>query len=187
MQFDQLTIRQALRRATDDLHTGLDAALGGLDLTDREQYATFLTVQLAARRPIEQWLAANAPAELRPPAQSALLADDLAGLGFTPTASALAEFSAPKGGALGVAWAIGGSSMGNRMMLRAWRQRSADMPATFLADDRMCAFFAALRPTIERPANEYADLAQAIAAARAVFAHFAESFDANASEWEQAA
>lgn len=187
MQSEQLTIRQALRCASNDLHTGLDAALGSLDLTDRGQYGMFLSIQRSARRPIEQWLAANAPAELCPPAQSELLAIDLAALGIARTNPASTAFAAPAEGALGVAWAIAGSSMGNRMMLRALRQCSGEMPTAFLADERMGAFFAQLRPIIERPADAYADLSTAIAAARTVFAQFAASFAALAGEWEHAA
>lgn len=187
LQSDQLTIRQALRRATDDLHTGLDAALGGLDLADREQYAAFLSVQLSARRPIEQWLAVNAAADICPPAQSDLLVSDLAALRIARSTLKPTEFAAPTEGVLGVAWAIGGSSMGNRMMLRALRQSSGNLPTSFLADERMASFFAGIRPAIEGPAETYAELVPAISAARAVFTQFSASFAAHVTEWEQAA
>jgi heme oxygenase len=75
-------LRSHLRAATMAAHDLLDAAMqaaSGWQI--REDYARFLELQHAARAPLEDWLAAHAPADLHPPRQTALIAQDLAALG----------------------------------------------------------------------------------------------------------
>jgi heme oxygenase len=174
-----LTLRHDLKSSTADLHSRLDARLGALDLADRADYARFLRIQLAARGPIERWCGAHLPAALLPPAQSALTAADLAALGVIGGAAAM-PFAAPPmcaGTALGVAWALGGSSLGNRAMLAHLRRTaSGDWPTAFLADPAMPAFWSALRPHLERSANAEETRA-AVAGAEAVFAQFLAAAD----------
>lgn len=161
-----------MRSMTKGTHDRLDASIGALDLCDPDEYRDFLTIQLAARRPIEDWCAAHMPAQLRPPAQSGLIASDLAMLDssaavhtpeFTPDADA---------DALGVAWALGGSSMGNRAMLARMQKHSpSQMPTAFLADPAMSAYWAALKPRLEQPVSA-ALIGRATSGANAVFQCF---------------
>lgn len=167
------SIRQVLRGATADDHARLDAGMAGLDLADPSDYARFLQVQYAARLPIEGWTGTAVPAPVRPPIQTPLIAADLAAVGHDPSPRTGPAFSAPTAGAIGVAWALAGSSLGNRAMLADLRKRDASVPVAFLSDDAMPAFFARLRPRLQ---DQFADTDMrdaAIDAARAVFAAFA--------------
>ncbi|WP_162935731.1 biliverdin-producing heme oxygenase [Tsuneonella amylolytica] len=143
-----------------------------LDLAQPRYYARFLQVQYAARLPIEAWVGTAVSAALRPPVQTPLIAADLAAIGHSPPRSAPA-FSAPAAGAIGVAWALAGSSLGNGAMLADLRKRDASVPVAFLSDDAMPAFFARLRPRLQDPFADTDTRDAAIAAARAVFSTFA--------------
>lgn len=168
---DTQNLRNHLRHATAKAHDALDRSMADFDLSDRRSYAGFLTVQLAARAPIEEWCAAQVPEEFRPPAQAPLIRADLADLGISAEREAVAparELTEP----LGVAWTLGGSSLGNRAMLAHLRKRTgADWPTAFLADPRMAQFWSALRPRIEQPTDS-ATASRAAASALAVFARF---------------
>lgn len=170
------TVRHALRRETSAAHEELDRSLGSLNLTTTSQYATFLSVQYAARYPIEIWAVRHCPSALRPPPQTGLIASDLAALGRPmPVLRDADTFDAPADGAAGLAWTLAGSAMGNRLLLKRVRAGKPGMPAAFLADDAMATFLAAIRPALERPAGSEPTLVSAIAAARAVFAYFAST------------
>lgn len=171
------SLRNALRAASADAHSALDDGMAHLDLTDAGDYRRFLSVQLAARVPVEGWLLRNCPPAIRPTAQSGLIQDDLSKVGGPPAPRSDLPFEADPDGALGVAWALGGSSLGNRAMLAGMRKRGSDLPTAFLGDPAMPAFFARIRPSLEREAGSYADLAAAISAARTVFATFAAALD----------
>lgn len=153
-------------------HDALDRAMSRLDLADRADLAEFLRIQLAAREPIERWVARHCPPAYAPPPQSHLIRADLALLGHAP-ADHGGEIVLPVDAAPGVAWALGGSSLGNRAMLADLRKRGASVPTAFLSDPAMPAFFARLRPLIERPVSDPAALDAAVAGARAVFVRFA--------------
>ncbi|MFN3990849.1 MAG: biliverdin-producing heme oxygenase [Erythrobacter sp.] len=171
-------LRLHLRTATMAAHELLDhtmqAASGWRSLGD---YARFLSLQHAARAPVEAWLEAHAPADLRPPSQTPLIACDLAALGqaLPRPAAAFAMRADSEGAALGAAWVLAGSALGNKAILKQMRRASAahggGWPATFLGDGAMLGFWQSLRPRLERPVSA----AQATAAAKAagaVFAHF---------------
>ncbi len=167
------TVRQFLRRSTLDAHEALDRDLGSLDLTDRGAYTVFLRRQYAARAPIEAWVHANALAALTPPDQTPLIARDLQALGASCPPFG-GEFRAPSNGAIGVAWALAGSSLGNRTMLRRIERAGASLPTTFLANRDMPEYFARLRPRLETAAASETALTAARDAALAVFAFFAD-------------
>ena len=137
-------------------------------------YTQFLSLQHAARLPVETWLAENAPAGLEPPAQCPLIARDLADLG-TATPPSLSTFAAnaPKPvEALGMAWVLAGSSLGNRSILKEIRRSGhGDWPSAFLGDPAMLAFWQSLRSMLERPAT-LEEIASATNGANAVFDHF---------------
>lgn len=167
------TVRHALRTSTAAAHEQLDSGMAGLDLADRADYARFLSIQFQARCAIEEWAELNCPIDLQPPPQTALIIADLTALGSPTPGRARARFTAAPEGALGVAWALGGSALGNQAMLAGLRKRGAVMPVRFLADEAMPAFFGRLRCRIELPAADCAELGASIAAAHAVFSLFA--------------
>ncbi|WP_322897740.1 biliverdin-producing heme oxygenase [Erythrobacter sp. T5W1-R] len=170
----RLHLRAATMAAHDLLDHSMQAASGW---QNRADYARFLTLQHAARAPIEAWLAEHAPVALQPPVQTPLIAQDLAALGLgLPSAAApfrMADEGA--GEALGAAWVLAGSALGNKAILKQMRRASAadgdDWPAAFLGDETMLAFWQALRARLEQPASA-AQSAAAAETARAVFAHF---------------
>ena len=173
-------LREHLRAATMAAHDLLDhtmqAASGWQSLAD---YARFLSLQHAARTPIEVWLESHAPADLRPPAQTPLIARDLAALGLAvpaPAAAfAMADEGSPGDEALGAAWVLAGSALGNKAILKQMRRASAAQgahwPSAFLGDEAMLAYWQGLRARIERPAAA-AQARAAADAASAVFRHF---------------
>jgi len=161
-----------LRDATWALHERVDHALVSLDLADRLDYIGFLTVQFAARGPIEAWIARGLSQFEPPPPQTGLIAADLHALGAATPADITEHFDCDPAGGLGVAWALGGSSLGNRAMLADLRKRGAAMPTTFLGDPAMPAYFARLRARLELPADDAETAEASIAGARAVFAAF---------------
>lgn len=169
------SLRTHLRAATMAAHDLLDhamqAASGWQTLSD---YARFLALQYAARVPLEDWLARHAPSDLSPPSQTPLLARDLAALGLDvpkPAPGLTPAMPAP-GEALGTAWVLAGSALGNRAIAKqVARIGGGEWPTAFLGDDTMMAFWQGLRARIERPA-EPDEAEGATRAAEAVFAHF---------------
>jgi heme oxygenase (biliverdin-IX-beta and delta-forming) len=177
----RLHLRAATMAAHDLLDHAMQAASGWQNLGD---YARFLALQHAARAPVEAWLERRAPASLRPPPQTPLIARDLAALGepLPPPSPDFAMTPCNRGEALGAAWVLAGSALGNRSILKQVRRASAAAspligageqawPSAFLADGAMLAFWNDLRGQIERPAIPE-EAAAASRAASAVFDHF---------------
>jgi heme oxygenase (biliverdin-IX-beta and delta-forming) len=170
----RLHLRAATMAAHDLLDHTMQAASGWQNLSD---YARFLRLQHAARAPVEAWLAACAPDDLRPPVQTPLIARDLAALGLDVSAPAagFAIEDADAGHALGVAWVLAGSALGNKAILKQMRRASAGdghkWPCEFLGDETMMNFWQGLRLRLEQPATS-AQASGAASAATAVFAHF---------------
>lgn len=169
------SLRTHLRAATMAAHDLLDHAMQAASgWQTREDYARFLSLQHAARAPLEGWLVAHAPADLAPPPQTLLIARDLARLGMpAPAPAPLFTIGRPgPGAALGIAWVLAGSALGNKAILRQVARIGGDgWPVAFLADDGAMAFWQDLRARIERPAAP-AEAEGATRAAEAVFAHF---------------
>lgn len=169
------SLRTHLRAATMAAHDLLDHAMQAASgWQTREDYARFLGLQHASRAPLESWLAAHAPENLVPPPQTGLIAQDLAQLGMAvPPPAPLFTIGRPgPGAALGIAWVLAGSALGNKAILRqVARIGSGAWPTTFLGDDGAMAFWQDLRARIERPADA-AEAEGATRAAEAVFAHF---------------
>ncbi len=175
---DSRNLRAILREATAHTHDQLDEAMrAATGWTTTAHYAAFLSLQHAARRPVEDWLDAHAPEGLCPPPQSPLIATDLAALRVELPAKASnfeLNIAGPhaKASILGVAWVLAGSSLGNRAILHELRRNGhEDWPSAFLGDDAMLAFWNAMRPGIEAPTSAEAANA-ATEAAQATFAHF---------------
>lgn len=166
-------MRHSLRQATWPEHEALDETLATLDLADPGDYLRFLLIQREARAAVEGWVARYSPPDLAPPPQVPLIDADIAALGAEPARASGSRFEAPAEGATGVAWVLGGSSMGNRTLLADLHRTASGLPIGFLGDAEMPAFFKALRPRLEQPPGDPALLAASIEAARAVFASFA--------------
>lgn len=169
------SLRTHLRAATMAAHDLLDHAMQAASgWQTRADYARFLALQHAARAPLEAWLAAHAPADLAPPPQTGLIARDLAVLGMpVPPPAPLFTIGRPGPGcALGAAWVLAGSALGNKAIARAVaRIGGGQWPVAFLGDEAMMAFWQALRARIETPAAP-GEAEGATRAAQAVFAHF---------------
>ena len=177
MTLKAATLRTALRVGTKDAHDALDARLGDLPLSTTADYTTFLRIQYEARAPIERWCERHLN-DAVPPAQTPLIADDLAELGAQAPATR-GRFRLPAGADPdGLRWALAGSVMGNRAMLVQMRKRGlSHLPDRFLSDEAMLAFWKELRPGLERPV-EPNRAASCVAAAEAVFERFALAADA---------
>ncbi|HEY6964986.1 MAG TPA: biliverdin-producing heme oxygenase [Erythrobacter sp.] len=176
------SLREQLRAATMAAHELLDHAMQAASgWQTRADYARFLSLQHAARVPLEAWLADHAPAHLEPPRQTALIASDLAalGLGLPAASHAFAPSdNRDPGAALGAAWVLAGSALGNRHIAKqVERIGGGAWPAAFLGDAAMMAFWQSLRTRIEQPADP-AEAEGATRAAEAVFAHFLGVADA---------
>lgn len=164
-----IPLRHVLKKRTADLHDTLDRALGGT-LTDGAGYGAFLRVQHSARAPIERWAASHMDPALRPPPMAPLIAADLAelGVGLPPDQS----FSGPdRAGQLGMAWALGGSALGNKALL-AQRRRAGQIGADrFLSDTATATYFRRILPLLAGAADDV-EADAAVAAAQAIFATF---------------
>lgn len=166
----EMTLRRILKRETRDSHDRLDTAMGDLPVGSVAGYTLFLITQYRSREPIERWIAKALPAEEAPPAQAPLIARDLAELGaaLPPTS----DFTLPESAdPVGLVWALAGSSLGNRSMLRHRQKIGAAGPEHFLSDTAMTEFFTRLLVGIEHTVSD--ELAQrAVAGAQAAFAAF---------------
>lgn len=169
------SLRTHLRAATMAAHDLLDHAMQAASgWQTRSDYARFLALQHRARVPLEEWLVRHAPSDLSPPPQTPLLARDLAALGLDVPAPApgLTHAMPSPGEALGTAWVLAGSALGNRAIAKqVARIGGGEWPTAFLGDETMMAFWQGLRARIERPA-EPDEAEGATRAAEAVFAHF---------------
>lgn len=178
------TLRQSLRQATAHAHDQLDSTMravaGWSSLAD---YTRFLSLQHAARAPVEAWLAAHAPSDLHPPPQTPLIAQDLAQLDHALphrdvrfSLSRDTTTNSERASALGVAWVLAGSSLGNRAILSEIRRAAQakgwpDWPAAFLGDEAMLSFWKRLRIELENSTDmEVVEVASRSAAS--VFDHF---------------
>lgn len=168
-------LRSHLRAATMAAHDLLDHAMQAASgWQSREDYTRFLELQHAARAPLEDWLDAHAPEALRPPRQTPLIARDLAELG-RPVPAPAPLFTIGRTGtghALGAAWVLAGSALGNRSIAKqVSRIGGGAWPMAFLGDAAMLGFWQALRSRIEQHARP-SEAEGATDAATAVFAHF---------------
>lgn len=182
MDFDQShnhhPLRTQLRAATTAAHDRLDTAIRKTNgWSSRDAYTNFLEFQLRARQPVEAWLAQNASKGLTPPAQTPLIASDLAALQVASQSESHPFPLEPEPNleaqALGVAWVLAGSALGNRAILKDIKanMRTEDLPVAFLSDAAMLKFWQSLRPVLEHPFPP-SQSAAACGAANAIFAHF---------------
>lgn len=173
------TLREHLRSATAHAHGVLDSSSQlASKWRSTKDYADFLNAQYTARISVELWLSMFAPAELKPPEQTPMLAYDLAGLGRTIPVLHPKFHADFKGdaSALGVAWVLAGSSLGNRAMLHEMKQGphgGANWPHQFLSSHSMTEFWKNLRRRVEMPGS-HEEAEEATRTAKAVFEHFVQ-------------
>ena len=169
-------LRDYLKRRTAQAHDALDASVADATWDDLRGYAAFLQRQLAARASVEDWMARHCPPAILPPATVPHLRADLAALGAPETHLVSRDFDLPADAdPIGASWALAGSHLGNRVMLKSLRDTGADWPTAFLGDEAMIAFWRQLRPQIEREVSRD-EAERAARAAEAVFARFAMAF-----------
>lgn len=144
-------LRNELRVATAEVHDRLDRAVGRWPLGSQADYSAFLSAQYRARSAAEKAFQLQNPADLPvPPGQSALLAADLNDLGTAvPPAGGSVAF-ADSFEALGGAWVVAGSSLGNKSMLAARRKAACPGPDRFLSDQTMAHYFGDVLKVMER-------------------------------------
>ena len=169
-------LRSGLKRATAAVHARLDRRVGSMPLGGPREYAAFLSAQYAARTIIEPEISGHDVYGLPDmPSQLPVLTADLAALGCAPPEPhATIRFETPAE-ALGAAWVVAGSSMGNRVMLAQRRKAGCSGPDSFLSDTSMPGYFRQLLELLESRADEIA-LTQTVCGARKAFALFEESF-----------
>lgn len=169
-------LREILKVSTRSAHDTLDQAIGIDGLANGRDYADFLAIQHSARAPLERWADKICPNGMVPPSQCPSIAEDLRALGRDVPAAV--EFRAPDTADWrGLAWALAGSSLGNRAMLSRRRKIGAGGPQSFLSDPAMPAYFRDLLPVLAEPVDTRGEKA-AIAAAEAVFQAFETALDA---------
>lgn len=185
------SLRDHLRARTRHAHDMLDAAMSEGELASPAGYARFLVIQHAARVPIERWIAENAQAVLRAPAQAHLAEADLSELDVQTFAHRQSFEPQEDADPLGIIWALAGSSLGNAMILQSIQRshESALLPLRFLSDTSMHSFWKSLLPALNEQVSP-AMIDAACAGALLVFEHFAQTIravDAQASDTRIAA
>ena len=140
-------------------------------------YAVFLTAQFAAREAIDRALDAMPPMALAaPPLQTALIENDLRDLGFGAPSRLQGIRLDDRHEALGAAWVVAGSSLGNRAILARRKKAGLAGADRFLADGAMPAYFRQVLEIMETSRSPSA-LAAAIKGAHKAFALFETAFD----------
>lgn len=169
-------LRTELKRATASVHARLDARVGDLPLGEQAEYAAFLAAQLEARSAIEPALGEHRLPDLGPmPSQLESLAADLSEMGYRAPGAMPWTRLANVSQALGAAWVVSGSSMGNRAMLVQRQKAGCSGPERFLSDTRMADYFRQLVKVLES-APEGIELAEAVLGAEKAFAVFEAAF-----------
>ena len=128
-----MSIRFALKSATDPLHEELDAALSRLNLSDPADYARFLKFHARTVPAIEQELSHSGIGEMVDGwcegRRGGALEQDLAELGEAMPAPASAPPIEGKAAALGTAYVLEGSRLGGQVLQRLVGE---GLPANFL-------------------------------------------------------
>jgi len=171
--FSPPTVRFRLREATRPEHDAVDALFSRFDLARREDYAAFLARQAAAHVPVEDALdragAGSIIEDWPQRRRSYLIQADLAALGVkaeTPVASPAFDSRAA---VLGGLYVLEGSRLGGTVLRRGLPPGT---PQNFLAAPSAQGAWSRLLALMELELGHEAELAAAIAAARAVFSAF---------------
>ena len=164
-------VRQRLRAATHATHEALDAAFARYDLGERADYAAFLTAHARALLPIEAAIGDAAPWPRWSP-RGPLLRDDLADLAAPlppPIPFAAPETEAARWGTL---YVIEGSRLGGAMLAE---RVAGGLPRRYLGHRFAPGEWRDFMAALDAAATDETWIAEAVAAADATFAAFAQS------------
>ena len=171
-------MREELRQATGEIHARLDKTVGHMIVSSEQEYGSFLLAQFAAHRAVERALAMQAPLGIAaPPSQTPTLLQDLADLAIDPPRLLIELTLDSASAALGAAWVLAGSSLGNKAMMAQRRKAGATGPSRFLSDVGLARYFGGLLHVLDRSYSE-SDTAEAVAGALATFTLFEKAFAA---------
>jgi heme oxygenase len=170
-----VSIRAAVKAATQQAHARLDAGLGRIDLTHSAGYRLFLKTIAAAHLPLEALLERSGIDRIVPDwperSRAQALKRDLAALGETvePQALGIERVDAPA--AFGILYTLEGSRLGGRTLLDTVRRARANPPAEFLShgDSRLWGRFCA---QLEASPAAHAHVGAVIDGAQFAFATF---------------
>lgn len=169
------TLRQELRKATHDIHSRLDDAIGNWPIDSAKSYAHFLTLQFRVRSGVEAALETSPPSPLAtPPPQSALIAHDLAELSTAVPAKIPAFEFSNSSQSIGAAWVLAGASLGNKAILVRRCKAGISGADRFLADAALPTYFRDMLNYLDQPRNMQTT-ADAISGATMVFAAFEDA------------
>ena len=170
-------MRNELKDATAAIHDRIDHAVGALPLLSEKDYAAFLGAQYTARSIVERALARRSPPRIGPPpSQLAALEADLEDLGTSPKPGEMTLDLRNEYEALGAAWVLAGSSMGNRTILAQRRRAGLTNAHRFLGDAEMPCYFKQLLRAMNSASGQPM-VEGAICGARNAFAVFETSFE----------
>lgn len=168
--------RDALKRATRDVHDRLDAILSSYRLDQRDDYGAFLGAQAGAFLPVERALTAASASRLiegwNEALRGRLLLDDLAALGCSDIREVTAPTYVSDADLLGGIYVLEGSRMGAAVLLR---DVPAGFPRAFLAARSPAGRWGAFVATLERKLVSPVEIEQAKDSARRTFACFEQS------------
>lgn len=169
-----MSARSALKAATAAAHDSIDALFARFELADRKGYAAFLSAQAGAFLSVEAALdpfALTLLSDWAARRRSDALRADLSDLGVTPPDPVPTPGFTGPAAALGGIYVLEGSRLGGAMLLRAVPPA---FPQTFLSPGNPAAWRALVKVLDERLSSP-ASLAEATAAAIAVFRTFERS------------
>jgi len=168
-----MTMRFALKAATDDIHRELDDRLSRLDLGRVEDYRRFLEFQARTVPAVEGALACAGLGDFvegwTESHRGTAIRDDLETLGNPMPPPAQPPIIAGTAELLGTAYVLEGSRLGGRVLRR---QVAEGLPASFLGDDGSLGPWPQLLAAIEQNIHSDALLTEAKHAARRSFAWF---------------
>jgi heme oxygenase len=165
--------RSALRTATADEHARLDGLFERFDLSDRADYARFLTAHAAALPAVEQALDAAGMGQLMPDwsarRRTPLLLGDLADMGL-PAPATLPQPVLPDAAACwGAAYVVEGSRLGGALLARSV---AAELPRAYLGAAQPKGAWRDFLVQLEAALDTEEKLADATTSARATFRLF---------------
>lgn len=179
-----MTVRAALRAATASEHERVDAAFSRFNLSETAGYRAFLLAQAEGFLPVEaaldgagaETILTDWPARRR----GDLLRADLAALTVTlPEPFSVPSFISGKASMLGAIYVLEGSRLGGAVLKRTV---PGHFPRRFLEARQAAGSWRTLLQTLDEFLIRPGDLDVAIAAAKEVFARFAE---AARHDWRQ--
>ena len=145
-------MRDYLRRETRAIHDRLDVMAANMPLAGDAEYASFLRAQGEVRTVLDNAFTFHPPLGLpAPPRQTMLIEADLDELNAPGLTCGPAVSFANGYEALGAAWVVSGSSLGNRAMLAQRRRSGLDRAHAFFSDPAMPEYFKRVASALETP------------------------------------